>query len=83
MFAAITEDNSIVEPQVVGVKNDDKLTSDVPSSYVTLLSHVEPIVSRRELWSYYCKPREVFLCTCDYSDNPSSVYFFGGAVRPL
>ena len=36
----------------IDTKTDDGVTSDV--SLVTPSSHVKPIVTRRELWSYYC-----------------------------
>lgn len=39
-------------------KTDDGVTSDV--SLVTSSSNDEPIVTRRELWSYYCTQRRHF-----------------------
>ena len=62
-------------------KSDDRITSD--DSYVAPWSHGEPVVTRRELWSYYCKRRLDFLSSLRGSDSPSSVYFNGDAVRPL
>ena len=48
-------DNAIPEITVLD-KNKDGVTHDV--SLVHPSSHGEPIVTRRELWSYYCKPRK-------------------------
>jgi hypothetical protein len=57
MFAIMPEDDSIVEPQVFdqSLRNDDKSASDISVSHVPPMSHDEPIVTRKELWSYYCK----------------------------
>jgi hypothetical protein len=72
-------ENPIPEFSVLDKKDDDKATSDV--WHVSPSSHGEPIVTRRELWSYYCKhckprPPAVILIV-------SSVYFFGGSVLPF
>jgi hypothetical protein len=48
----MTADNSTAELPVTDKKNDDRLEYDV--SLITPLNQGEPIVTRRELWSYYC-----------------------------
>jgi len=65
---------------VLDKKSDDRITSH--ESHVTPEGHGEPIVTRRELWSYYCKRRFVFLSSLRGSDSPS-VYLNGDAVRPV
>jgi hypothetical protein len=74
-------DDSITGSPVLDKKSDDRILphdSDVATS-----SYGEPIVTRRELWSYYCKRRFDFLSSLRGSNRPSSVYFNGDAVRPL
>jgi hypothetical protein len=66
---------------VLDKETDDKIISD--DWHVATSSHDEPIVTRRELWSYYCKRRFDFLSSLRGSNSPSSVYFNGDAVRPL
>src|SRR6266850_2505385 len=52
-FTAMATDKSTSEPPHLDEKNDEEVISDV--SLVNPSSHGEPIVTRRELWSYYCK----------------------------
>jgi hypothetical protein len=68
-----------VAPDLTVDKNDDGVISDV--SDVCPSSHGEPIVTRRELWSYYCERRRDFSIPCSEFDSSSSVYYNGGAVR--
>jgi hypothetical protein len=50
-------------------KDDDRLTTEVPN--VTPLNRDEPIVTRWELWSYYCKRAlEISRCLCNVSNLP-------------
>ena len=74
-------DDSITGSPVLDKESDDRIISD--DSHVAASSHDEPIVTRRELWSYYCKRRFDFLSSLRGSNSPSSVYFNGDAVRPL
>jgi len=73
-------DDSISGSPVLDKKSDDRITSH--ESHVAPSSHGEPIVTRRELWSYYCKRCFDFLPSLRGSDSPS-VYFNGDAVRPV
>ena len=62
--------NNIERPDL-DKKNDDRVTTEV--SNVTPLDCDEPIVTRWELWSYYCKCHmiEISRCLCNVS-NPRS-----------
>jgi hypothetical protein len=74
-------DDSTTGSPVLDNDSDDRIISD--DLHVASSSHGEPIVTRRELWSYYCKRRSDFLSSLRASDGLSSVYFNGDAVRPL
>ena len=50
--------NSTAEPPVLDIASDDGVTSDILK--VTPSGLGEPIVTRAELWSYYCKRRSHF-----------------------
>ena len=80
-YNIMPSDDSITGSPVLDKKNGDKMISD--DSHVATSSYGEPIVTRRELWSYYCKRRFHFLSSRRGSDSLSSVYFNGDAVRPL
>jgi hypothetical protein len=73
--------SSILELPVLDNKNDDGVTSGV--SFIPPSSCREPIVTRQELWSYYCKRRKVFHRFSVILMGPSSVYINGGAVGLL
>ena len=73
-------DDSPTASLVLDKKSDDRIISD--ESHVAPSSHGEPIVTRRELWSYYCKRPFDFLPSLRGSDN-LSVYYNGDAVRPV
>jgi len=76
-------DDSILGSPVLDKKStsDDRTQSD--DSHVALSSHGEPIVTRRELWSYYCERLFDSLSSLRGSDSQYLVYFNGDAVRPL
>jgi hypothetical protein len=66
-FTTMTTNKSSLESSVLDMKNDDKdkVIPDIP--LVNPSTRGEPIVTRRELWSYYCK------CCRDF---PSSLQWF-------
>ena len=59
----------VPEPVFPAVRKDDTIATDCP--VVSPQSYNEPIVSRKELWAYYCKclsslryPGSLFVSTC-------------------
>ena len=46
-------DPLVPEPVFPGIRKDDTIVTDV--SVVSPQSYNEPIVTRKELWAYYCK----------------------------
>jgi hypothetical protein len=77
----MASEKSTPELPVLDKKNDDGITSEI--SKATSSSHGERVVTRKELWSYYCKSRTSPCCPCSVSNNPSTAYYNGGSVRPL
>lgn len=51
----MASEKSTPELPVLDKKSDDEITSEV--SKITSSSHGERVVTRKELWSYYCKSR--------------------------
>jgi hypothetical protein len=44
------------------IRKDESAPESVPAVPVADLSHDEPVVTRRELWSYYCVYHYIYLC---------------------
>jgi hypothetical protein len=42
------------------IRKDESAPETVPAAPVADLSHDEPVVTRRELWSYYCAYHYIF-----------------------
>ena len=79
-YNIMLSDDSITGSPVLDKKGDDRIISH--DSHVAASSHDEPIVTRRELWSYYCKSSFNFLSSLRGSNSLCSVYYNGDAVRP-
>lgn len=77
MSHAVPTEHLVPELVPDGVKKDDPATSELP--VVAPPSYDEPVVTRRELWSYYrtC-PLDV---VCDVPHILLSVYYNGDNVR--
>jgi hypothetical protein len=61
--------------------NDGSVSESLPVAPVSAPSHDEPVVTRRERWSYYCVYHASFFLLGNLMDVLSSVYHFGNNVR--
>jgi len=76
-------ENSIPEILVLhsDKKDEDGVKADVLGVTTSTLS--EPVVTMRELLAYYCEFHGGFPLPCSDLNSSSSVYYYGGSVRPL
>lgn len=71
------EANSISEGILPEIQKDDRAAVQ-DSTPATAQNYDEPVVTRRELWSYYRMYN--FLVFCSLINSSSSVYHFGNNV---
>jgi hypothetical protein len=71
-YTTMFSDESTSGSPVLDEKSDDRIQSGDP--HVAPSSHGEPIVTRRELWSYYCECRFGSLSSLRGSDSIFSVF---------
>lgn len=78
MSPHLLEETRLPELTLPEVRKDESAPESVPAATVADLSHDEPVVTRRELWSYYSEYHYIFLLLFN---SFSLVYHFGNNVR--
>jgi hypothetical protein len=63
-FTTMATDNSTTELSALDKKNEDGVTPSF--SFTPSSGHGEPVVTRWELWSYYCKRRKISRRLCGF-----------------
>ena len=60
MSLHLLEETPLPELTLPEVRKDERTPESVPVVSVADLSRDEPVVTRRELWSYYCEYHSIF-----------------------
>ena len=60
MSLHLLEETRLQELTLPEIRKDERAPESVPVVTVADLSRDEPVVTRRELWSYYCEYHSIF-----------------------